>query len=147
MAITVPGLYGPTLEKIFIDTAGESLEAEDNKVLLVTDSYTPNFDTHDFRDDITNEIGSGGGYTTGGNAITGTEVTFTSSVLTFDATDVAWSSSTITNAMGAVGYFNVGSSATDQLVWLSDFVTAVSTTGGTLTIVWHASGIFTLDYY
>jgi hypothetical protein len=51
-AITASGLYGLTLEKIFIDTLGESLEAEDNKVLMVTDTEAPNFDTNDFRADI-----------------------------------------------------------------------------------------------
>lgn len=145
MAITASGIYGPTLEKIFIDTAGESLEAEDNKVLLVTDSYTHNYDTHDFRDDITNEV-SGTGYTAGGTALTSTEVTLASGVLTFDAADVSWASSTISNAMASVLYFNVGSAATDQLVMLHDFVTAVSTTSGTLTVQWNASGLMTLDY-
>ena len=35
------------------------------KAMLVTSSYTPNKDTHDFRDDVTNEV-SGTGYTAGG---------------------------------------------------------------------------------
>jgi hypothetical protein len=145
MSITASGLYGLTIEKQLIDTLGESYEAEDNKVLLVTDSYTPNFDTHDFRDDITNEV-TGTGYTAGGIALTTTEITLASGVLTFDAADSSWASSTIANAMAAVHYFNVGSAATDQLGFLSDFVTAVSTTNGTLTVQWNASGIFTLDY-
>lgn len=145
MAITASGLYGLTLEKMFIDTAGQSLEAETHKVLMVTDSYTPAFDTHDFRDDVTNEV-SGTGYTTGGTTLTSTEITLSGGTLTFDAADVSWTSSTISNAMAAVGYFNVGSAATDQLVYLSDFVTAASTSSGTFTIQWNASGIFTLDY-
>ena len=48
--------------------------------------------------------------------------------------------------MAAVHYTNVGSAATDQLCRLHDFVTAASTTNGTFTIVWHASGLWTLDY-
>jgi hypothetical protein len=145
MAITASGVYGLSLEKMLIDTLGESLEAEDNKVLMVTDTYTPNFDTHDFRDDITNEV-TGTGYTAGGNALTATEVTLASGVLTFDAADVSWASSTIASAMAGVFYTNVGSAATDQLVLLSDFVTAASTTNGTFTIQWHSSGILTVDY-
>jgi hypothetical protein len=144
-SITASGLYGLTLEKMLIDTAGESLEAEDNKVLLVNDSYTPNFDTHDFRNDITNEV-SGTGYTAGGAALTSTEVTLASGLLTFDAADLSWASSTITSAMAGVLYFNVGADTTDQLVLLSDFVTAASTTNGTFTIQWSASGIATVDY-
>lgn len=145
MAVTASGLYGLSLEKMMIDTLGESLEAEDNKVLLVTDSEAPNFDTHDFRNDITAEV-TGTGYTAGGAALTSTEITLSSGVLTFDAADVSWASSTIANAMAAVLYTNVGSSATDQLILLSDFVSAASSSSGTLTVQWSASGIFTLDY-
>ena len=35
-------------------------------MLLVTSAYTPNQNTHNFRDDITNEV-TGTGYTSGGN--------------------------------------------------------------------------------
>jgi hypothetical protein len=145
MTINASGLYGPTLEKMFIDTAGQSLEAETHKVLMVTDTYTPNYDTHDFRDDVTNEV-TGTGYTTGGVALTATEITLAAGVLTYDAADVSWAASTIAGAMGAVGYFNVGTAATDQLVFLSDFVSAASSSAGTFTIQWAAAGIFTLDY-
>jgi hypothetical protein len=145
LAITASGLYGLSLEKMMIDTLGESLEAEDNKVLLVTDSEAPNFDTHDFRADIAAEV-TGTGYTAGGTALTSTEVTLSGGVLTFDGADVSWASSTIANAMAAVLYTNVGSSATDQLILLSDFVSAASSSSGTLTVQWSASGLFTLDY-
>jgi glutamate dehydrogenase/leucine dehydrogenase len=145
VAITASGLYGLSLEKALIDTLGESWEAEDNKVLMVTDSYTHDYTVHDFRDDITNEV-TGTGYTAGGIALTGTEITLASGLLTFDATDSAWASSTIANAMAAVGYFNVGSAATDPLWFLSDFVTAVSTTNGTLTVQWAAGGVATIDF-
>jgi hypothetical protein len=145
VAVTASGLYGLSLEKMMIDTLGESLEAEDNKVLMVTDSEAPNFDTHDFRADIAAEV-TGTGYTSGGVAITSTEITLASGVLTFDGADVSWSSSTIASAMAAVGYTNVGSAATDQLIWLSDFVTAASSSSGTFTVQWSGSGIFTVDY-
>lgn len=145
MSITASGLYGLSLEKAFIDTLGESFEAEDNKVLLVTDSYTPNFGTHDFRDDLTNEV-SGTGYSAGGSALTGTELTHSGGVMTFDATDVSWASSTITDAMALVHYFNVGSAGTDPLGFLLDFVNVVSSSSGTLSVVFSASGIWTLDY-
>lgn len=36
------------------------------KISLHTSSYTPNLDTHDFVDDLTNEVANGNGYTTGG---------------------------------------------------------------------------------
>lgn len=145
MAITASGLYGLSLEKMMIDTLGQSIEAETHKVLMVTDTEAPNFDTHDFRNDILAEV-TGTGYTAGGNTLTTTEVTLAAGVLTFDAADVSWASSTIANAMAAVFYTNVGTSATDQLISLHDFVTAASTTNGTFTVAWHANGLFTLDY-
>lgn len=144
MAVTASGLYFLSFEKMLIDTLGESLEAEDNKVLMVTDSETPNFDTHDFRNDITSEV-TGTGYSAGGTAITSTEITVSSGTLVFDGADVQWTSSTIANAMAAVGYTNVSGTATDQLIWLSDFVNAASSSNGTFTVQWSGSGIFTID--
>lgn len=145
MAITASGLYGLTWEKMFIDTAGQSMEAETHKILMVEDAHTPDFNAHNFRDDITNEV-AGTGYVAGGMAFTGTEWTIATGTLTYDFADVVWTSSTIPNAMAAVGYFNVGSAATDQLLFLLDFVTAASSSGGSFTINTNASGAITLDF-
>lgn len=60
MAITASGVYGLTLEKFLINGAALDLELETNKVALVTDSYTPNYDTHDFFNDLTNEVSGTG---------------------------------------------------------------------------------------
>lgn len=146
MAITASGLFGLSLEKALIDSLGESWEAEDNKVALVSDSATPNFDTMDFWNDLSANEVTGTNWAAGGVALTGTEITLSSGVLTFDATDVSVASTTITNAMCSVYYTNVGSAATDQLIMLHDFVTAVSTVNGTFGIQWNASGMATIDY-
>lgn len=142
MSITASGLYGLTLEKMFCNTAAIDLESELNKVAMVEDGYTPDFNAHDFFDDLTNEV-SGTGYTTGGKVYDGTEVTLSGGVLKYDANDVSWTSSTISNAMAAVGYADA---VANELIFLADFVTAASTSSGTFTIQWNASGIFTLDY-
>jgi len=149
MAITASGLYGLTLEKMMIDTLGLSLESESVVfTMLVLDALTPDFNAHDFRSDITaNEVVTGAGYATGGIVETATEVTLAGGVLTYDAVDAAWPASTITNAMAAVGYFKRGGADTlDELMWLSDFVTAASSSGGTFTVQWAAGGIFTVDF-
>jgi hypothetical protein len=147
MAITASGLYGLSLEKILIDTLGASLESETvNKCALVLDAYSQNFDTHDFLNDVEANEATGTNYTAGGVVMTGTEVTLASGVLTYDATDVSWASSTIANAMAALGYVEVGASSADPLIFLSDFVTAASTTNGTFTVQWSGSGIWTWDY-
>lgn len=149
MTIIASGMYWPTLEKMFIDTASQSMEAETHKGLLVTDTYAPDFDAHDFRNDVTNEIGAGGGYTTGGNTVTGTEWTGASpatGTAKYDFDDPQWSSSTIVSAMAHIQYFNVGSTATDMLILLQDFVTAVTTSNGLLLVSVHANGAVNLDH-
>lgn len=138
------GLFGLTLEKMFIDTAAQSLEAETHNTMLVLNAYTPNFDTHDFRADVTDES-SGTGYTAGGQNLTSTEITLASGTLTWDAADQAWATSTIT-ARAAINFFDTGNSATDMLISSSAFAGDASSSGGTFTVQWHASGIFTLDY-
>jgi hypothetical protein len=146
MAITASGVFGLSLEKSLIDTLGKSWEAEDNKYTLLSDSATPNFDTHDFWDDlVANEV-TGTNWAAGGVALTGTELTLSSGTMTFDATDVSVASTTITSAMAGVLRTNVGSNATDQLLLLQDFVTAVTTVNGTFTVQHNASGILTIDY-
>lgn len=104
------------------------------KVLLVTSSYTPNKDTHDKRDDVTNEV-TGTGYSTGGvtSACTVTKDTANDKV-TLAFASVSWASSTIT-ARGAVIYKSRGgASSADELVAYNDFGADVSTTSGTFTI-------------
>lgn len=103
------------------------------KVMLVTSSYTPNKDTHDKRDDVTNEV-SGTGYTSGGetSACTVTKDTATDKVtLSFAA--VSWGSSTIT-AAGAVIYKSTGTASADPLVGYIDFGGNVSSNGGTFSV-------------
>ena len=148
MAITASGLFGLTLEKVFIDTLGESLEAEDHTLSLVLDTYTPNFDTHDFHADLTNEI-TGGNYAA--DVVITTEFTLSAGTATYDAADNVYDNAgannvTITDAMASVLVTTVSGSATNQLVCLHDFVTAASCSNSTFTVQWNASGLFTLDY-
>lgn len=150
MAITASGLYLLTEEKRMIDTVGLSMESETSmKGALVLDAYTPNFDTHDFWNDVSaNEVTGTTNYTAGGSLLTTTEVTVGSPAagqIKFDVADPAWASSTIPNAMALVGYYVVGSSATDMLHFLLDFVTAVSSVAGALTVQIAANGVYYID--
>lgn len=145
MSITAAGFYGLTLEKMLIDTAGQSMEAETHKELLVQDLYTPDFNLHDFRADVTDEV-TGTGYTAGGVTVTTTEITIASGVLTFDMADTVYSIVTISDAMAGIFYFNVGTAATDPLVLLQDFVTAASATAANFTIQHAAGGVATIDF-
>jgi len=105
------------------------------KAMLVTSSYTPNKDTHDFRDDVTNEVANGNGYTTGGatSTVTVTKDTANDKV-TIQFGSVSWSTSTIT-ARGCVYYKSRGgASSADELVAYNDFGSDVSSTGGTFAV-------------
>lgn len=143
MAITASGMFGPTLEKIFLDTAGQSIEAETHNVCLVLNAMTPNYDTMDFRNDLTETTGTG--YTAGGIDLTSTEFTIAGGVGTFDAADAAWPAASIT-ARAAVGHFDTGNAATDMVLWLSNFGADATSVGGTFTVIWDAAGIWTIDY-
>ena len=104
------------------------------KVLLVTSSYTANKDTHDRRDDVTNEVANGNGYTTGGATCTCTVAKDTANdkvTLTFAA--VEWANATFT-ARGAVIYKSTGTAANDPLVAYINFGADVSRTNQTFSL-------------
>lgn len=114
------------------------------KVALVTSSYTPDFDAHDFFDDITNEV-AGTGYSAGGATLGSKTVTQddTDNEGVFDAADTSWASSTIT-ARGAVIYKDSGAAGTSPLIAYIDFGGNISSTGGTFLITWNSEGIINL---
>ena len=118
------------------DVARGNIDFDTNsfKAMLVTSTYTPNKDTHDKRDDVTNEV-TGTGYTAGGVATvcTVTKDTATDRV-TIQFAGVSWASSTIT-ARGLVIYKSRGgASSADELVAYNDFGSDVSSSGGTFAV-------------
>lgn len=120
------------------------LDTDTVKVALVTSSYSPNQDTHDFFDDVTNEV-SGTGYTAGGATLTSPTVTLdtTNDRVDFDAADTSWTTSTIT-ARAAVIYKSTGTASTSPLIAYIDFTTDQISSAGTFLIQWNASGILRL---
>jgi hypothetical protein len=127
-----------------IMNGGIDLDTDTIKVALVTSTYSPNIDTHDNFDDITNEV-TGTGYTAGGATLGSVTVTAdtTNDRGVFDAADTSWSTSTIT-ARGAVIYKSTGTSSTSKLIAYVDFASDITSTASTFSIVWNASGILTL---
>lgn len=120
------------------------LDTDTIKVALVTSSYTPDADTHDFFDDVTNEV-SGTGYTAGGAEITSLAVTVdtTDDEGVFDGADVTWATSTIT-AAGAVIYKDSGASTTSPLICYFDFGGDKTSSAGNFVVSWNAEGILNL---
>lgn len=146
------GLYGLTLEKFFnlgLSSFTSGIESETLvKLMLVQDAHTPNFDTHNFRDDVTNEPGNSGTYASGGSVLTTTELTVASPASTqmkYDTDDLSWTGTTIT-ARGGVHFKNTGTAATDELIGANAFAGDVVTSGGTFTYQVHANGHWYIDY-
>ena len=120
------------------------LDTDTIKVALVTSTYTPDQDVHDFFDDVTNEV-TGTGYTAGGASLASKAVTVdtTDNEGVFDAADVTWATSTIT-ARGAVIYKSTGTASTSALICYLDFTTDKTSSAGDFTIAWNAEGILNL---
>lgn len=116
------------------------------KIALLTSSYTPSADNHDFFDDCsTYEVSSSGTYSAGGATLTVTtsqDNTDDEGVL--DATDVSFTSATIT-ARYAVVYKSTGVNSTSPLAFLFDFGTDQSASVGTFTITFASEGLLNLN--
>lgn len=140
------GLYLPTMRDA-LDTTGLAVDylLDSHKIALVTNTYTPDFDTHDFFADVTNEI-SGTNYTAGGKVITGLTPTFalgSAGQLKYDlTTDQSWASASFT-ARGAVWYADA--LASDPLLFAQTFGSDFTATNGTFTIQLASGGAFYID--
>jgi hypothetical protein len=103
-------------------------------VMLTTSTYTANKQTHAKRSDVTNEV-SGTGYSAGGQVVTATVTPDTANDrvnVTFST--VTWPTSTITARYCVVYKRRGGLSSADNLLFLGDFGSNISTTGGTFTL-------------
>jgi len=142
------GLFCLPMEYNLEQTANFNIDFNDTtadrfKVMLTTADYTPDYSTHSVYTDVTNQVPGTGGYTTGGKSLTSVTFATSGGTITWDAADVEWTSSTISNARYAVIYDD--SLTNDPLIGAVDFGGNFSTTAGTFKITWNASGIFTLD--
>lgn len=118
-------------------------DTDDIRVMLLSSSYTPNQDTHDYLDDVSGFEVTGTGYTAGGAALASKTSTYdaASNTLVLDAADVTWANSTIT-ARYAVIYDNSGAApASKPLVAYVDLVSDQASNNGNFVLEWDASGI------
>jgi len=133
-------LYGNFLLKALNKEV--DFDSDTIKVALLTSSYTPDQDAHDYFNDVSTYEVTGTGYTTGGITLASKTATYDSAtnVIVLDAADVTWSSSTIT-ARYAVVYDSTGTSSTSALIGYVDFGSDQSSTNGNFTITWDSTGI------
>lgn len=94
-----------------------------------------------------NEVSDGTEWNAGGEPLTSVTSSFASNVYTFDAanTPSAGTSATLANVYGCLVYDDtITTPVADQGVCYNYFGGTNSVTDGTFTIVWNASGIFSL---
>jgi len=103
--------------------------ADTFKIALYTSSATLDASTTAYS--ATNEVASGGGYTTGGNTLTSPTTTSSGTTAYVDFADSSWTSATFT-ARGALIY---NSTQTNKSVVVLDFGSDKSVSAGTFTIV------------
>ena len=147
MAVTASGLFVATFIDVLDTTQlALDLDLDTHKVAMFTNSITPNFSTdtaYGVSPYNANEV-SGTGYTAGGAALTGTALDESpTGSIRWDASDLSWTSSTITSAECALIYADA--LAGNNAICLVDFGAPYSTSNGTFTIQWASGGIFTID--
>lgn len=144
MAVTASGIFVPTIrDALGSEQIGLDLDAETHKVALFTNSITPNFTTdtaYGLSPYEANEV-TGTNWPAGGVALTGATFTAISGGVKFDAADVSTATVTVSDARCALIY---AAGLDDEAIVLLDFGEDVEATAGTLDIIWHTSGIFTI---
>src|SRR5882724_8377295 len=104
-----------TLENKEIDLDSDTL-----KVMLCTSSYAVSQANDKYKSDVTNEV-SGTGYTAAGATLASVTVTPSSLVVTIDAADTSWTTSTITARYAVIYDATPSTDATRPLIGYVDF--------------------------
>lgn len=131
----------PTAAKTSL-TTGTFLDADSYKIALFLSTSNIGAGSTTYAG-VTNEHANANGYTTGGNAVTLSR-TGTSTV-TFDTTDpTAWTASGGSIVARFAVLYEVGGNVLAYCLLDATPADVTVTTGNTLTLTIHASGVFTL---
>jgi hypothetical protein len=134
-------------------TGGPNLDANTIKASLFDNSITPSQTVASASSAYGAGVWASGGvsdssgWPAAGVALTGVTSTFSSATYTFDAIDTPSnnSSTTLTANYGCLVYDDtITAPVADQGICFNYFGGSQSVTAGTFTIVWNASGIFTI---
>lgn len=136
------GGFGLWVRDSFNRTRSFDLDADTLRNILVTNTYTPNFTTHDEYADVTNEV-TGTGYTATGVVLASVTSAVATGVYTLDAADSSWTTASFT-ARGRVVYDDTITG--DGLVLATTFGADYTVTVGTFTQTENASGLLAIDY-
>jgi hypothetical protein len=124
------------------EAALASFESGTVKVAAVGPGYTFNQDTHDFFNDISDEIVDAG-YTAGGITLTGKTLTVDAATnkIKLDADNVDWDLTGPEVVHGFVTYISTGVASTSALLSFLDLDPNRTVENGNIEIQWHADGL------
>lgn len=111
-----------------------NLEADVLKMALTTSGYAYDLQNHRYFSDVTNELGSGGGYTPGGKTLSSVTVTDTGGVWKITAATLTWTSATFTARLAVLYDSTPGTAGTNPLLAVYDFGTDEVVSAGTFTL-------------
>lgn len=135
------------------NTAALDLNSDTLKVSLYNDTITPSQTVASANTAYGAGVWASGGvsdsagWPAAGRALSSITSTFASNIYTFDAADLssANSSTTLSNVYGALVYDStITTPVSKQGICYNYFGGSTSVSAGTFTIVWNASGIFTI---
>lgn len=114
-------------------------------VMLLSNAYTADVDTHITVSDVSAYEINGTGYVTGGTMLMGVTVmiNLTTDKAILDANDITWTDSTLTVRYCSL-YKKSGTANTSWLIATFDFGSNKSSSSGDFTIQWNAAGIIDL---
>jgi hypothetical protein len=112
-------------------------------ITLHTSTYVPDQDVHDYKNDLTNELTTSGGYTVGGQNLASKTATYTGGTnkLVLDATDLTWTAFSNTWRVAVATCTTPGTDATRPLLMYQLSSVDISPGGADLTLQWHADGL------
>jgi hypothetical protein len=135
--------FGPTLEDAFDATAIDpNFDGDTIRIPMVTNTYTPDANTHDQFADVTNEVSNSGSYTSPGAALGSQTWATSGGFTTLDGADTSYTTFTGT-ARGAVPFDDTLTG--DPLICAVTFGSDFTSTAGTFLITWAAAGIVAFD--
>lgn len=116
------------------------------KAALTTVTYTPAQDTDDYFSAVTNELGAGAGYVSGGFTLDNVAWGYTAGSNTWklDCDDEVVAGTTLTWRHAIIYVDTAGAATTDPLLIFQSGDADTVTTGGTLTLQPAAAGLGTL---
>jgi hypothetical protein len=144
MAVTAHW-FGLTVKGVFNGGVVIDWDTDEFKCALVKSGFTPNYDTMDFFNDVTEELTTANGYTAGGVKLASPTVTYDEATnqTRLDAADAEWTASGAgITANKAVIYKVKGTSAESPLVCCIEFgADNTAAAGSKFVIVFDATGV------